>query len=323
MALNISSSLFMTSQCRFVRIDGIVPAAVHLKLEGLNAAGSIKLKPAMTMIADLEAQGRIKADTRLIESSSGNLGVALSMVCANKGYRFTCVTDPNASPSACKAMRAMGSEVIVVTERDAHGGYLNTRIRLIETMCEQDPRTIWLNQYASASNWRAHYDKTARELAAAFAHIDCLFIGAGTTGTLTGCAKYFKQHRPATRIVAVDAAGSITFGGPARRRHIPGLGTSRRPEILDESLIDDVIYASESETIAMCRELGRKGMLVGGSTGSVMAGVRKLAGHIQSGDIIVAISPDMAEKYLDSIYDDNWVKERFPDLMTGNSEIAS
>jgi len=315
MQLKVSSSLFALPASYFARVAGLVRAPVHLKLEGINVAGSIKLKPALKMISDLEARGQIKKDTHLLESSSGNLGIALSMVCANKGYRFTCVTDPNASPHAYKAMRAVGADVIVVTDRDDHGGYLNTRINLIKKMCLEDARYIWLNHYASESNWSAHYSTTATELSEAFPRVDWLILGAGTTGTLMGCGRYFKERHPRTRVIAVDAKGSVTFGAAAGKRYIPGLGTSRRPEILDDAYFDEVLYAPEPETIMMCRTLARKGMLTGGSTGSILVGVRQLLNRIKPDDVVVAVSPDMAEKYLDSIYSDDWVRDRFPALV--------
>lgn len=315
MSISISSSAFEAKGRLFSSVLGVCPAPVHVKLEGLNVAGSIKLTPALGMIAELERRKVIATGARIIESSSGNLGVALSGVCAHRGYHFTCVTDPNAASRAHQMMRALGSEVIVVTERDEHGGFLGTRIRLIERLCAEDPSLIWLNQYANPANWGSHYERTAQEIAEAFPKVDWLVIGAGTTGTLMGCGRYFRRHFPQTRIVAVDAQGSVTFGAKPAKRYIPGLGTSRRPEILDESYVDEVLHAPEAETILMCRAMARAGLLVGGSTGTVLAGISQLGSRIRPDHVVVTVSPDMGDKYLDNIYDDDWVRERFPALV--------
>ncbi len=186
-----------------------------LKVEGLNDAGSIKIKPAISMISALEAQGLLKRGGRLIESSSGNLGVALSMVCAARGYQFTCVTDPVCSRTTCSQMQATGAEVITVTEKDAKGGYLGTRIDLIKDMLKEDDELIWTNQYANKFNPYAHYETTAPEIYRTFPRVDWLFVGAGTCGTLMGCLRYFREISPSTRVVAVDTTGSTTFGGAA------------------------------------------------------------------------------------------------------------
>ncbi|GAB3625770.1 putative siderophore biosynthesis protein SbnA [Pandoraea terrae] len=309
--LSVDAGFLTPPPPRFVSIHGLCRTTVHLKLEGLNVAGSIKLKTALQLVEDFEREGRIAADTELIESSSGNLGVALSMVCANRGYRFTCVVDPNTSEYAIRIMHSMGARVIPVTKRDSAGGFLGTRIALIRSMAAGDRRVLWLNQYANASNWRAHYRWTGPEILKAFPSPDYVFIGAGTTGTLMGCARYLKARSPRTRIVAVDSVGSVTFGTPAARRLIPGLGTSRKPELCDASMPDAVVHVREEDTIRCCRELAACGLLAGGSTGTVLSAVRGMADRLDSTQTIVALSPDMGEKYLDSIYADDWVEGHY------------
>lgn len=306
------SMLQQSASDLFLPLQGIIRNPVHLKCEGLNIAGSIKLKPAVRMIEDLKRSGRLTSDSILVESSSGNLGIAISMIAAASGYRFICVTDANATRCSLNIMRAMGTEIIVVTERDANQGYLGARIALIKSMCARDPRMIWINQYANEGNWRAHYDTTGPEILRRFPKVDWLFIGAGTTGTLMGCARYFRQASPATRIVAVDAVGSVTFGAAAAPRLIPGLGTSSRPAILDTTLVTEAVHISEEETIAMCRTLARRGLLFGGSTGTVLAGIVRCADRIAETDIVVTISADFGANYLDTIFDDEWVGMHFP-----------
>lgn len=295
----------------FLKVSGIGPE-FFLKLESLNPAGSIKLKTAVGLVDDLQSRGQIKADTVLIESSSGNLGVALAMICAERGIRFTCVVDPNSSNHNVRLMRTYGAEVIQVDEPDANGGFLGTRIALIRQKVAADSRYVWLNQYENAANPRAHARTTAQSIGQHFGHVDYLFVGAGTTGTLMGCVQYFRRHHPTTTIVAVDSVGSVTFDTPPSRRFIPGLGTSQRPPIFSAEGIHYLEMVPEERTIAMCRLLARnKGLLVGGSTATVIAAVHAWRERIEPGAVVVALSPDWGERYLDTLYDDQWVKQRF------------
>lgn len=304
----------------FFSIKGIVVPPVFVKAEGLNAAGSIKLRTAARIIADMETSGTLRPNGTIIESSSGNLGVALAMIAARKGYRFICVTDANAAPASIQIMRAVGATVVVVAERDKNGGYLASRIRLIKEMCAKDTSIVWTNQYANESNWKAHYASTAADIYHGFGEIDWLVIGAGTTGTLMGCARYFREHSPRTKLVAVDTEGSITFGGLPGRRYIPGLGTSLPPAIAEPDLVDEIIYISEVETVKMCRQLAGGGVLVGGSTGTVLAGIASLRGRIDATHTVVTISPDLGSKYLDTIYNDEWVRKYFPTILLADDK---
>jgi 2,3-diaminopropionate biosynthesis protein SbnA len=297
----------------FVELSGYVAGSqVALKIEGFNAAGSIKLKTALGLIADAERRRGLKRGGRVVESSSGNLGVALGIVCAVRGYRFTCVTDPNASSSHLAIMRRLGVQVVVVDRRDEQGGYLGQRLKYIEERLREDPELIWTNQYANTANSNAHYELTAAAILREFNRVDYLFVGAGTTGTLMGCVRRFREKSPATEIVAVDAAGSVTFGFAAGPRRIPGLGTSLRPPLYDPVGVDSVILIEEFDAIETCRSLAATyGLLVGGSTGSVLAAVRRYATQIPRGSTVVAISPDLGDRYIDMIYDDKWVQKNY------------
>jgi N-(2-amino-2-carboxyethyl)-L-glutamate synthase len=297
----------------FVELSGfVVGSQVALKIEGFNAAGSIKLKTAVALIADAERRGGLTRGGRVVESSSGNLGVALGIVCAVRGYRFTCVTDPNASSSHLAIMRRLGVQVVVVDRRDEQGGYLGQRLKYIEERLLEDPELIWTNQYANTANSNAHYELTAAAILREFNRVDFLFVGAGTSGTLMGCIRRFRQDSPSTVIVAVDAVGSVTFGYPAGPRRIPGLGTSLRPPLCDPAAADSVMLIEELEAIETCRTLAAThGLLVGGSTGSVLAAVRRHTPQIPHGSTVIAISPDLGDRYVDMIYDDKWVQKTY------------
>jgi cysteine synthase len=146
-------------------------------------------------------------------------------------------------------------------------------------------------------------------------------VGAGTTGTLMGCARYFREWRRPVRIVAVDSVGSVTFGGAPGRRMIPGLGTSVRPPLLDESLVDEVVHVEEEDAIRACHRLARRGFLFGGSTGTVVSGAMGwLARHHAREFTAVAIAPDLGERYLDTVYQTNWVEDLYGDEVLSSDE---
>jgi cysteine synthase A len=308
----------------YVDLRSIFGRPLFLKCEGFNFAGSVKVKAAAEMVNAAEQAGRLTPRSILVESSSGNLGVALSMIAASKGYRFLCVTDSRCNLSTRLLMKALGGEVHLITEPDPESGFLGARLDYVRALCASDDRYVWLNQYANPGNWMAHYRTTAPSIARSFPDLDVLFVGAGTTGTLMGCARFFREwHRP-VRIVAVDAAGSVTFGGAPGRRMIPGLGASVRPQLLDESYVDEVIHIEEADTIRACHRLARTGFLFGGSTGTVVSGALDwLARHDRLGLTAVGIAPDLGERYLDTIYKASWVRGLYGDDVLGSSEDAS
>jgi 2,3-diaminopropionate biosynthesis protein SbnA len=307
----------------YVDLEPLFGRSLFLKCEGFNFAGSIKLKAATEMVEAAERDGVLTPGSVLVESSSGNLGVALSMIAASKGYGFLCVTDSRCNLSTRHMMQAFGSQVHVITEPDLVGGFLGARINFVRGLCASDDRYVWLNQYRNPQNWKAHYRKTAPAIARQFPQLDVLFVGAGTCGTLMGCARYFQEwHRP-VQVVAVDSAGSVTFGGAPGRRMIPGLGTSVPPPMLDVSDVDDVVLVEEADTIRACHRLAGKGFLFGGSTGTVISGAMSWLSLRDSQDLTaVAIAPDLGERYLDTVYHTNWVLDLYGEDVLSSAELT-
>jgi N-(2-amino-2-carboxyethyl)-L-glutamate synthase len=304
----------------YVDLRPVLGSSQFLKCEGFNFSGSIKQKAALAMIEGLERSGALSSGSILVESSSGNLGVALSMIAANKGYRFLCVTDSRCNLGSRRLMEAFGADVHTVTEPDPEGGFLGARLAYVRRLCAASSRYIWPNQYLNNDNWRAHYRWTAPAVARRFPALDVLFVGAGTTGTLMGCARWFREHRPEVRIVAVDSVGSVIFGGPPGPRMIPGLGAGVRPPLLDRSYVDDVVLIPEAETVRMCHRLAARGFLFGGSTGTAVAGASTWLeehGSDQDGLTAVTIAPDLGERYLDTVYQTNWVRGVYVDAALG------
>lgn len=302
----------------FIELPNIIDnSQFFLKLEGLNPAGSVKLKAAVSMVERVERRNMLSPGGRIIESSSGSLGVALAMVSAARNYQFTCVVDPNVSRQSLDAMCALGADVIQIESPDANGGYLSTRINTVNAELDRDPNLIWLNQYANPANPAAHEAGTATAILREIGQVDHLFVGVGTSGTLAGCSRHFRRFSPWTHIVAVDSVGSVTFGGNPGPRHIPGLGTSRRPELYTAAAADEQVLVPEAEAVRVCRYLARDhGLLVGGSTGSIVAAVLRMRENMPYGSRVVALSPDLGDRYVRTVYNDEWSMQKFgPDAL--------
>jgi N-(2-amino-2-carboxyethyl)-L-glutamate synthase len=283
---------------------------VFLKLEGFNVSGSIKVKTAIGLIEDLERRGIGRPHkTVIVESSSGNLGIALSLVCAIKGYKFICVTDSNSTRANIRGMELYGATVLVVNDRDADGGFLTNRFKAIDDILQSEPNAVWLNQYDNVANKNIHAAETANEIANEFEKVDWVFVGAGTTGTLAGISERLRREFPKIKVVAVEPTGSVTFGGRPGKRNIPGIGTSLRPKLADLSNPDRILAIDEATTVETCLSFVRDyHLLVGGSTGTVLAAVQNLASEFTPGDTIVAISADLGDKYLETVYNPAWVR---------------
>ena len=304
----------ITSESLFFRPGNLLGLKnLYIKFEGLNVSGSIKHKTARFLIDDLESRYMLApGKSRIVESSSGSLGIALSIICKSRGYKFTCVTDPNISKASLNAMRRYGAEVIQITKRDIVGGYLGTRIDTVNQILQEDLNAVWTNQYANHKNSETHYQTTAQEVLQEIKDPDFLFIGVGTSGTLMGCARYFNEHSPKTKIIAVDSVGSVTFGFASSKRFIPGLGTSKKPPIFSNNNIDDVMMVHERDAIQMCRHLLRvHGLFLGGSSGSVLHAIKSYQPRLNPEARVVCISPDFGDKYAETIYSDDWVKDHF------------
>lgn len=309
----IGSPHELTGSDLYVDLTPVLGRALYVKCEGFNFGGSIKMKAAVAMVADAEQDGVIREDSILIESSSGNLGVALSIIAAWKGIPFTCVTDRRCNDLTASLMRALGTRMVVVDEPDSEGGYLKARLDLVRRYCDEDDRYVWLNQYSNEANWLAHYKDTAQGILKHFPDLDVLFVGVGTAGTAMGCVRYIRDVGSTARVVAVDSVGSVSFGSPPADRLIPGVGAGVMPPLLDPDAFDDVVLVPEEAALRMCRTLSARGLLFGGSTGTVVDGARTWLelNDPQRTLRTVCISPDMGDRYLDTVYNDAWVLQHF------------
>ncbi|HWU97125.1 MAG TPA: 2,3-diaminopropionate biosynthesis protein SbnA [Oxalicibacterium sp.] len=299
---------------------------VFAKLELMNPAGSVKDRPARYIIERGLVDGTIKKNSHIIESSSGNLAIALAMVCKLHGLSFTAIIDPKISPTNLHIIRCYGGEIEMVSEKDSQGGYLETRINRVKHMLRENPHMVWINQYANDLNWQSHYhgegDEILRQLDRP---ADYLVLGVSTSGTLHGISRRLKREWPRMNIVAVDAVGSILFGTPPSPRDLPGIGASRVPELLKRDEIPSCIHIDDYESAIACRQLvDKEGIFAGGSSGSVIAAIQRLCAGLTGPARIVTVLPDRGDRYLDTVYDDDWlVKVRQRHLQRSTSHTLS
>lgn len=281
--------------------------ALHAKIEGTNPGGSAKDRAALRIIEDALADGRLRPGGMVVESSSGNMGLGLSVVCASYGIPFTCIVDPHTTPQNLALMRAYGTTVEVVTTEDpVVKSYLPTRLARVRQILDANPGAFWPNQYENQSGVAAHYHGTAPEIARQLGRFpDWLFVAVGTCATIQGTARWFKDQGAHTRIVGVDSVGSMVLGGQAARRKIPGIGSAQKSPILDLGLVDHAVQVEEDEAIAWCRRLAvGEAILAGGSSGCVLAAIDRMAAHFQDGDVVVGLLPDRGSRYLELIFED-------------------
>ncbi|WP_454357389.1 2,3-diaminopropionate biosynthesis protein SbnA [Staphylococcus schleiferi] len=284
---------------------------VFAKLEYMNPGGSMKDRPAKYIIEHGLETGRIDSSTHLIESTSGNLGIALAMIAKIKGLKLTCVVDPKISPINLKIIQSYGANIDMVDEPDEHGGYLITRIKRVKALLQQDDNAYWINQYANELNWKAHYHGAGSEIVAAMDRpIDYFVAPVSTTGSIMGMSRKIKAHHLNAQIIAVDAKGSVIFGDTPCHRELPGIGASRVPEILNHAEIDDVIHVDDYDSALGCQQLvNEEGIFAGGSTGSVVSAIAQLTQRIEPRKTIVTIFPDRGDRYLDLVYSEQWLEQ--------------
>jgi cysteine synthase A len=303
-----------------VRLRRYLPGAhfdLFAKLEALNPAGSVKDRPALHIVEHALRSGAIRADTVVIESSSGNMGIGLAQVCRFHGLRFVCVVDPKTTATNLRILRAYGAEIDYVAEPDPESGeFLQARIKRVQELLGGIPNSFWPNQYENLMNSDSHCQTTMREIATALENrVDFLFVATSTCGTLRGCRDYVFNQGLSTRVIAVDAFGSLIFSDVKAPRMVPGLGAGLRPPLYDPSLADECVHVKDLDCVAGCRRLiAREAIFAGGSSGGVLSAVESYQDRIPAGSAVVAILPDRGERYLETLFADDWVREHFGDV---------
>ncbi|EFK11713.1 putative 2,3-diaminopropionate biosynthesis protein SbnA [delta proteobacterium NaphS2] len=289
---------------------------VYLKLEGDNPGGSIKDRTALSLIRSLEKADQLSTGARLVESSSGNLAISLAMLARDRCYRFTAVVDPKITAENIRRLKELGAETILVEKPDKTGGYLLSRLTLVREMLAEDPGLVWTNQYSNAANPMAHYSWTAPEIFRQMAHrVDAVFVAVSTGGTLAGIGRYFRKTSPETRIIAVDARGSVALGGVPAVRRLTGMGSSQRSEFAGPELYDELIFVGDREAFAFCRAVETAtGIKLGGSSGACLAACARYLQSHGTAERVVCICADRGEHYASSIFSDAWLAENGLDI---------
>lgn len=296
-----------------VRLSRLFPRAeVLAKVESVNPGGSAKDRPAAAMLDAALSSGALVTGGTVIESSSGNLGLALARSCTVRGIRFICVVDSRANATTVAAIKALGGQIERVTEPDPEtGDLLTARIKRVQQLLRDVPGAVNLYQYGNPANPGSHRDGTMREIAEATDHdVDAVVAACSTTGTVSGCAAYIRDHRMNTRLIAVDAVGSVLFGGTAGPRNLPGMGAGFVTDLSRTVNPDRVVRVTEEQCVAGARLLARhEGILAGASTGGVVFAVAQLLSESPHPERTVMLVHDGGLPYLQTVYDDAWVKD--------------
>lgn len=312
----ILSTIGNTPLVRLTRVFSDLPFHLFGKLESFNPGGSMKDRPAMNIIKQGIKSGAIQRDTVIVESSSGNMGIGLSQACAYYGLRFICVVDPKITVQNSRLLKIYGTEVDLVTKVDPQTGeYLQTRLNRVNKLLTSHKNYFWPNQYANLENPKSHYQTMNEIVKALDGKVDYLFCATSTFGTLRGCAEYARMNNLKTKIIAVDAVGSVIFGGPKGPRLVPGHGAGVRPQLFVSDLAERCIHVTDLDCVVGCRRLAQEeAIIAGGSSGGIISALNQMKSSIPAGVNCVVLLADRGERYLDTIYSDAWVHQNFGDV---------
>ncbi len=273
-------------------------ARLFAKLERFNPAGSVKDRAAKWMIEDAERRGLLKPGSVIIEPTSGNTGIGLAAIGGARGYRVLIVMPDSMSRERIVTMKAYGAELVLTPGSEGMAG----AVKKAEELKEQIPGSIIAGQFSNPANAMAHFDSTAPEIFEALdGRIDCFVAGVGTGGTVTGAGRFFKSKDPAIKIIAVEPASSpLLSEGRTGPHDLQGIGANFVPELLDMSLVDEVIAVTDEQGYECGRMLGRvEGILAGISSGAALFAALQLARRAEYNDKNIALLlPDLGERYL-------------------------
>ena len=272
-------------------------ARVLAKLEWFNPGGSVKDRIARSMLDDAEERGLLQPGGTIVEATSGNTGVALAVIAASRGYRCIVVMPEGYGAVKAKLMTAAGAEVV----RTPAEGMMAGAVSKAAEIAASTPGSFVPNQFHNPVNPRTHFETTGPEIAEqAGGRIDAWVAGVGTTGTFTGVARYLSTIHPGVLRVAVEPQGSILGGGAVGHHDVEGIGLSQIWPILDRSLIDEVVTATDADAFETCRALARdEGLCAGGSSGAAAWAALQIARRLGPGKTVVTLFPDGAERYPD------------------------
>jgi len=320
---NILDAVGNTPIIKLNRITKGLKASISAKLEFMNPMGSIKDRIAKYMIEKAEQSGKIKPGDTIVDNSSGNTALGLAMVCAIKGYKLKIIVRDSISPEKLNFLKTFNVDIVPVDHTlppESPNSYNN----IAPKIARETPNSYYLDQHNNLDNNECHYFTTGPEIWEQMERkIDYFVVGIGTGGTICGAAKYLKEKDPNIKVIAVDPVGSIFFDYFYSKKLIKpspylleGLGDEFLIGCADFSVIDEIYKISDKEAFQMARKLAnQEAILAGGSSGAAIWASLKLAKKINCPARIITIFPDSANRYLSTIYNDDWLKEKglFPE----------
>jgi len=296
LAKNVLELICNTPMVKFNRIIQSDMAEILAKLESFNPGGSLKDRICLSMIEDAEKKGLLKPGSTIIEPTSGNTGIGLSMVAAVKGYKCILTMPETMSLERIYLLKSYGAEVILTPGIDGMMG----SIKKAEELSKKTPNSFMPQQFKNKANPEIHRKTTAKEiLEATGGKIDAFVSGVGTGGTITGVGEVLKKQNPNVKIIAVEPKASAVLSGKKSGPHkIQGIGAGFVPEVLNRKVIDEIILIDDNDAFKTSRELAKKeGLLVGISAGAAASAALKVAKDLGRGKTVVVILPDTGERY--------------------------
>jgi cystathionine beta-synthase len=297
-----------TPLLRLNRVTEGLACTIAVKLEMLNPGGSVKDRPALAMIEQAERAGLLHPGGTIVEPTSGNTGVGLAIVAAQRGYDCIFVVTDKVAPEKVRLLEAYGARVIVcpvAVEPDDPQSYYSVAERLVA----ETPGAFRPNQYGNEWNPWAHEQTTGPEIWRQTAgRITHFVAGVGTGGTITGVGRYLKAQNPEVEIVGADPAGSVYSGGSGRPYLVEGIGEDFWPTTYDPSLVDRVVPITDEDSFLMARRVTREeGLLIGGSGGTAVAAALEVGRDLGPDDLVVVLIPDSGRGYLSRVFDEDWM----------------
>lgn len=283
-----------------------------LKLESRNPMGSVKFRTAAGLLAALGTRCSLRPGTRVVESTSGNLGLAMARLLAELDCQLIAVIDPKVSLRMRAALESEGARLVMVSKPDIHGSYLLERLRKVRELLSDDTGLRWTDQYHSLANPAIHRDFTAAEIIKQTdAGVDALFAAVSTGGTLAGLSAGLRASKTGVEVYAVDAHGSLVTSDVSKVHLLSGIGAARKSDFLHPGVYDRAVQIRDVEAFALCRLFATDtGLAVGGSGGAVLAAfIRMMSESASHYRCPVAIIPDGGESYRDTFYSDDWLSE--------------